>query len=61
MHLDPGVSLCPQREEVSEMKQSFYLQMWHGYWRVPKPVPKLLIPVINRACTSLQRLEGGAP
>jgi hypothetical protein len=30
------------------MKQTLYLQMWHGYWRVREPVPKLLIPVINR-------------
>jgi integrase len=29
-------------------RQTLYLQMWHGYWRVRKPVPKLLIPIINR-------------
>jgi len=22
------------------MKQTLFLQMWHGYWRVRKPVPK---------------------
>ena len=29
-------------------RQTLYLQMWHGYWRVRKPVPKLLIPIIGK-------------
>ena len=28
--------------------QTLYLQRWHGYWRVRKPVPKLLIPIIGK-------------
>ena len=39
-----GVSLCPLREGVSGVnRQTLYLQLWHGYWRVRKPVPKLLL------------------
>ena len=30
------------------IRQTLYLQMWHGYWRVRKPVPKLLIPIIGK-------------
>jgi integrase len=30
------------------IRQTLYLQMWHGYWRVRKPVPKLLIPIIRK-------------
>ena len=29
-------------------RQTLYLQLWHGYWRVRKPVPKLLIPIIGK-------------
>ena len=29
-------------------RQTLYLQRWHGYWRVRKPVPKLLIPIIGK-------------
>ena len=29
-------------------RQTLYLQLWHGYWRVRKPVPKLLIPIIGQ-------------
>ena len=29
-------------------RQTLYLQMWHGYWRVRKPAPKLLIPIIGK-------------
>jgi len=44
-----GVSLCPLREGVSGVnRQTLYLQLWHGYWRVRKPVPKLLIPIIGK-------------
>ena len=28
--------------------QTLYLRRWHGYWRVRKPVPKLLIPIIGK-------------
>jgi hypothetical protein len=30
------------------IRQTLYLQSWHGYWRVWKPVPKLLIPIIGK-------------
>lgn len=30
------------------IRQTLYLQMWHGYWRVRKPVPKLLILIIGK-------------
>jgi hypothetical protein len=30
------------------IRQTLYLQRWHGYWRVRKPVPKLLIPIIGK-------------
>src|SRR5215469_10614576 len=30
------------------IRQTIYLQRWHGYWRVRKPVPKLLIPIIGK-------------
>ena len=43
------VSLCPLREGVSGVnRQTLYLQLWHGYWRVRKPAPKLLIPIIGK-------------
>jgi integrase len=43
------VSLGPLREGVSGVnRQTLYLQLWHGYWRVRKPVPKLLIPIIGK-------------
>jgi integrase len=30
------------------IRQTLYLQRWHDYWRVRKPVPKLLIPIIGK-------------
>jgi hypothetical protein len=37
------------------IRQTLYLQMWHGHWRVRKPVPKLLIPIIEQARMRFER------
>ena len=41
------VPLC-SFERRSKWREPTDLQLWRGYWRVRKPVPKLLIPIIGK-------------